>query len=232
VTEHSALQPRLTAVGLGLVLAVLLVGIATALDSGPKPIRAAPRPTVQPVSGPGQSVVSVAQPAGSPSGPGSPAAPGSCSANTLAALGPASTNLPGAVASRRAEIAAAALACDAERLASYAGPRFLAGFENLAPVEQWRKAEANGDDPLRFLVLILGTTPGVVTIDDGRQLYVWPAAITHPSWDEVTDEERQALATVYPREELAKFEQLGRYVGYRTGITEGGEWQFLVTGRP
>jgi hypothetical protein len=178
---------------------------------------------------------SSSKPAGGPAGSTSRlragAESGRCSASALVALSPATGDLPPAVANRRAEIADAARACDIERLASNIGPHFMASFDEVAPATLWREAEAAGGEPLRFLVLVLGTGHSVVVLDDGRQLYVWPAAIAHRSWSEVTPEERGALAGIYPNEELTRFEEIGRYIGYRVGIAEDGEWQFLVTGQ-
>jgi hypothetical protein len=215
MSTHHARRPRLTSAVRGVVLASLLVGLAAIAGSASKPagVGSAGRPTVSP----------------SPPGPGTES--GLCSASALVALGPTTGDLPPAVANRRAAIAEAAQACDIERLASYTGPQFMASFEEVPPATLWREAEGRGDEPLRFLVLILGIGHSVAVLDDGRQLYVWPAAVAHRSWSDVTEAERSALAGIYTNEELTRFEEVGRYVGYRVGIAEDGEWQFLVTGQ-
>lgn len=150
---------------------------------------------------------------------------GDCSAAGASAELPADPELPAAVAEVREAIAAAAVACDYERLQELAleqgtGFTFSYGAETSA-ADFWGGAEERGEEVLRILV---------ETLRQEGHLYqgnwVWPTAYT----DAPTDEDWQALAGIYPQEQIDSFRESGSFLGYRVGITPAGDWQFFVAG--
>jgi hypothetical protein len=65
-----------------------------------------------------------------------------------------------------------------------------------------------------------------VTLDD---ITVWPELYARVPFAFGADE-REALTARYGADRLAEWEQAGDYLGWRIGITESGEWIFLVAG--
>lgn len=153
---------------------------------------------------------------------------GRCSASGVQEP-PTQAGLPSAVAATRDEIATAARACDYERLGELAA----AGSSEFSftfgaaqdPAEFWRQAEAEGQEPLRFLVELLARPYRAEP-----PTYVWPSAYSYPSWAEVPESDRRALRPLYGDEDMRHFEAFGSYVGYRIGISSEGEWLFFVAG--
>jgi hypothetical protein len=156
----------------------------------------------------------------------SPAAPAAgCSAAGLSPELPADADLPELVAEVREEIAAAAVACDYERLQELAleqgtGFTFSYGAETSA-ADFWAGAEERGEEVMRILVDTLR--------QDGHSYqgnWVWPTAYADaPSLDDW-----QALAGIYTQEQIDSFRESGSFLGYRVGITPDGDWQFFVAG--
>jgi hypothetical protein len=66
----------------------------------------------------------------------------------------------------------------------------------------------------------------LVVLDD---IAVWPAAYARVPFT-VADDERAALEARFGAEALAGWEEAGSYLGWRIGITDAGEWIFLVEG--
>jgi hypothetical protein len=154
---------------------------------------------------------------------------GACSAANLSAKLP-KQKLPAAVASVRARIAAAAVACDYAKLQKIAlekgnGFKFSFGTGRSAAA-YWRKLESqHRDKPLARLVKIL-TIP-VTRNETGA--YAWPSAYT----DKPTTANWNALVQkgVYTRTQVNRMRKGGNvYYGYRTAITRSGDWQFFVAG--
>ncbi len=150
-----------------------------------------------------------------------------CSAGRLSATLPAQ-NLPAKVASVRARIAKAAVACDYRALQqiAYEKDSFTFSFGNEpSPAAYWKKQEARGDRPLARLVKILSLP---VTRNEAGA-YAWPSAYTtHPT---VQDWNALVRAGVYTRAAVNRMRQGGNvYYGYRTAITKTGDWQFFVAG--
>jgi hypothetical protein len=152
-----------------------------------------------------------------------------CSAAGLSAKLP-KQKLPAAVASVRARIAAAAVACDYAKLQKIAlekgkGFNFSFGTEKSAAA-YWRKLETqHRDRPLARLVKILSIP--VTRNETGS--YAWPSAYT----DKPTAADWNALVQkgVYTRAEVNRMRKGGNvYYGYRTAITRSGDWQFFVAG--
>jgi hypothetical protein len=152
-----------------------------------------------------------------------------CSAANLSAKLP-KQNLPAAVASVRARIAAAAVACDYAKLQKIAlekgnGFKFSFGTEKSAAA-YWRKLESqHRDKPLARLVKILS----IPSTRNETGSYAWPSAYT----DKPTAAGWNALVQkgVYTRAEVNQMRKGGNvYYGYRTAITRSGGWQFFVAG--
>jgi hypothetical protein len=59
--------------------------------------------------------------------------------------------------------------------------------------------------------------------------FVWPDLHGRVPF-EVSDEERAELEARYGAESIAQWEGAGSYLGWRIGITEDGDWRFLVAG--
>jgi hypothetical protein len=149
-----------------------------------------------------------------------------CSAARLSARLPAQ-KLPAPVASMRARIVRAAIACDyarLERLARERGRSFEFSFgAGTSPAAYWRRLEqSRQDDPLAKLVKLLR-----VPFTRYRGGYAWPSAYrlkpTQADWN--------ALLSVYSRAQVEQFRksQIG-YYGYRAGISPMGDWRFFIAG--
>lgn len=150
-----------------------------------------------------------------------------CSAGHLSAKLPAQ-KLPAKVASVRARIARAAVACDYAALQRIAdeknGFTYSFGAERSAAA-YWRAQERRGDKPLFKLVRILSLP---VTRNEAGA-YAWPSAYTtHPTakdWNAVV------RAGVLTRKQADQMRRAGNvYYGYRVAITKSGDWQFFVAG--
>ena len=155
-----------------------------------------------------------------------PAAPAAeCSAAGLSSELPDDLALPGPVAEVRGEIAAAAVACDYERLQELAlavgdGFTYSYGGETSA-ADYWAGAEERGEDVMRILVEVL-RQPG----HEYQEHWVWPRAYA----DAPSDADWAALAGSYSQEQIDAFRESGSYLGYRVGITPAGDWSFFVAG--
>jgi hypothetical protein len=153
---------------------------------------------------------------------------GACSAASLSAKLP-KQRLPAAVASVRARIAAAAVACDYAKLQKIAFEKdsfkFSFGTEK-SPAAYWRKLESQHlDKPMARLVKILS----IPYTRNETKSYAWPSAYT----DKPTAADWNALVQkrVYTRAEVNKMRTGGNvYYVYRTAISPSGDWQFFVAG--
>lgn len=111
-----------------------------------------------------------------------------------------------------------------------AGGQFTYSFGlEGAPAQYWQEQEARGEPVLRRLVEVLDL-PFATRPVDGSVQYVWPSAFAYERWDEVPADVVASLRRVFSGDELRQFEQFGSYVGYRVGITDGGDWLFFVAG--
>jgi hypothetical protein len=151
----------------------------------------------------------------------------SCSARGLSASLPAQ-KIPAKVASVRARIAKAAVACNYQALQriAYEKDSFSFSFgSEKSPAAYWKQQEARGDRPLARLVKILGLP---VTRNEAGA-YAWPSAYTeHPT---AKDWNALVRAGVYARAAVDRMRKGGNmYFGYRSAITKTGDWQFFVAG--
>lgn len=157
-----------------------------------------------------------------------------CSASDLSPQVGDQPDLPTLVAEMRREIVTAAVACDYDTLADLATTgassftfSYGAGDD---PAGHWREAEARGDRPLWYLAQLLALPYGFQTgpsFADSQDIYLWPAAAsgTEDDWSAISD------AGLYTEEELELMRSRGSgYLGYRAGITAGGDWIFFVAG--
>jgi hypothetical protein len=136
--------------------------------------------------------------------------------------------LPEAVAETRDAIVAAARSCDLELLERLAGERFSssfggAGSENLSI---WND---KGLEPTVTLLDLLDMSHATIPGPAG-DIYVWPAAYSYETWEQVTEEEMDELARIHSEGEFDSFGAAGTYLGWRTGISENGEWMFFIAG--
>jgi len=155
------------------------------------------------------------------------APPGSCPSLDQAAPQPVE-GLPEAVAETRDAIVAAAMTCNFELLESIAGERFSTSFagggsENLSG---WND---KGLEPTVTLLHLLAMSNASIPGPEG-EIYVWPAAHSYETWEQVTEEEMDELARIHSEGELDSFASAGAYLGWRTGISENGEWMFFIAG--
>lgn len=153
-----------------------------------------------------------------------------CSAQQLDADLEEQEGLPEPVARTRTAIAQAAVDCDYTRLAELAGEDFSYSFgADGDPVGHWRRGEAGGAEPLRYLAELLDRPYGTDQSPEGSQ-YVWPSAFAHDDWAAVPEEDREALKPLYDEEDFADYAQFGGYAGYRVGIDGEGSWLFFIAG--
>jgi hypothetical protein len=150
---------------------------------------------------------------------------------------PAAGELPGPVVETISQIEQAARAEDWDRLAALAlqgGTPFTATFgEELTTTSElaayWRGLATEEDLP-RILTGLLGLPdwyPTQAAGADGADvtIYVTPRFMHDP-----TDASRAALESALGAEWLELQMVDGQYLGWRIGITAGGDWQFFVQG--
>jgi hypothetical protein len=153
-----------------------------------------------------------------------------CSASELGAEPVPDQELPPRVRAKRADIVAAARACDFSRLQelALAAPDGAdAGFTfsyaaGRTPGAYWHAAEARGEPVLARLVQVLSLTPA----REPSGLHVWPAVHAAGAGDDAWRE----VAQLYSPAEIARMRAGDGYLGYRVGIGEDGDWQFFVAG--
>lgn len=138
--------------------------------------------------------------------------------------------LPAPVSVLTQEIVAAAVTCNydvLEQLALAGGPVFEYSFGDTGgsePAAFWRSAEARGEDVLANLVEVLNMP---ATDQDGS--FAWPFAFTL-DFTHLSDADRAMLKQYFSDEEIANWQQVGGYLGYRAIITEGGDWTAFIAG--
>ncbi len=160
-----------------------------------------------------------------------------CSASRLPPQVAEQAGLPAAVAQMRADLAAAAVACDYELLATTLADRHGTGVQYTFgapgdPAAQWREAEEGGHGlpPMFALRTVLGLSHGVLRLDNGHVLYEWPAAFAseHPTDAQLTE---IADSGLYPLRTLREWADTGNgYLGYRVVIGDTGDWMAFVAG--
>lgn len=153
---------------------------------------------------------------------------GGCSSDGVP-LSAAADGLPHEVLITRETIAGAASDCDLATLESLGGELFRTSFggggtENLAI---W---EDQGEGQLGTLLGLLDMSYGTVPLEGGGVIYVWPAAATYDSWDEIPEDELAELTAIYSEGELDQLAGLPSYAGWRTGIDHEGNWLYFLAG--
>ena len=137
--------------------------------------------------------------------------------------------MPEAVAATRAAILDSAAGCDIDGLVDLTVDTFTASLGGGDPATLWTQAEALGEEPLLVLARLLDQ-PYDTMESEGGEFYVWPSAFLAGTWSEVSDAERAGLSVIYSEEELAEFEEFGRYIGFRVVIHGSGNWVDFVAG--
>ena len=160
-----------------------------------------------------------------------PAPEAQCSAAGRSTV-PQPQDLPAPVAEMRRAIRAAAVACDCDSLADL-GERGTFAYSFGAsgdPAGFWRRAEAEGGDPMRLLVELLNLPFASRSPDGGAEQYVWPRAYSYGHWSEVPPDARRELESIYGPDDLERFRRFGSYSGSRVGIAADGDWLFYIAG--
>lgn len=157
-----------------------------------------------------------------------PASTEGCSSDGVP-LPDAANGLPDEVSATREAIATAASQCDLTSLQSLGGEGLRTSFggggvENLAIWED--RDEGRLGTLLELLDMSYGTVPG----EAGGAIYVWPAAATYDSWEEIPEDEMAELANIYSQGELEQLAGFGQYAGWRTGIDQDGNWLYFTAG--
>lgn len=215
-------QPRWVAFAVGFAAVALAIGILPGLIGDPGEVAAVPDTTVPDVTEPTDPVTSTTL----------DQEPGAvCSSGGIAAPGPIE-GLPEEVSEMREALIAAALACDFDALEAL-GPNLSTNL-GASGVEQFRIWEARGDGQMGNLVLLLGMTHVVQDFPDAPVdfpiHYAWPAAFGYESWDDIPQSLLDELLAIYTEEDLELISGFGSYAGWRTTITDTGEWRFYTAG--
>ncbi|MEX0864645.1 MAG: hypothetical protein WD269_07200 [Acidimicrobiia bacterium] len=133
-------------------------------------------------------------------------------------------------------IVQAAEVCDFEALVDLAGPDFTTNFGG-GGAEMFEEWENSGEGKMDILLAVLSANYAIQEFEGDAEealgssvLYVWPAAFARDTWEEITAEEMADLLTIYTQEELDQLAGFGSYAGWRTGITQEGDWVFFVAG--
>lgn len=140
----------------------------------------------------------------------------------------AEPDLPLSVEATRDAIVAAAHRRDYDALAALVDPEtFSYSFgESGDPIGYWQRLEGEAEVPVLgdFLPLVLSMP---FELDDG--IYVWPSAATRAP-GEWTPRDVEAIARLYPADDIAGFRAAGDYLGWRVGIRADGTWLYFVSG--
>lgn len=165
-----------------------------------------------------------ANPALSGGGPGAPA-PGEA---------PRQEGLPHDVGVTRQRIWQAAQARDFGALESLMPDGFRSSFgaENgpQAAVAMLRDMEQRGEDPFGLILRLLRAPYGTQQPEGGPAYYAWPRPFTVEAsvW---TDEDVRILRDLGATDaDIAGYREFGGYIGWRIGIRDDGQWEYLIRG--
>lgn len=147
---------------------------------------------------------------------------------------PEQGGLPSAVRNTRRRIWEAAQARDLDALKELmpAGFRSSFGADNGPDpaIDMLRDMEQRGEDPFGLILRLLAAPYGVQQPDGGLAYYAWPRPFTVEA-SQWTDEDVQILRDLGATEaDLAGYREFGGYTGWRIGIRDNGEWEYLVRG--
>jgi len=170
-------------------------------------------------------VTSVAtNPALSGDGPGAPASE----------QAPEQEGLPHDVGVTRQRIWQAATARDFGALQALMPDGFRSSFgdENgpEAAVAMLRGMEQRGEDPFGLILRLLAVPYGTQDPEGGPAYYAWPRPFTiEPSrW---TNEDIDIMRGLGATDaDIAGYREFGGYIGWRIGIRENGQWEYLIRG--
>lgn len=140
------------------------------------------------------------------------------------------SSLPPLVSIVRGTIIKAASAGDfdvLEELAFALSDDFTYSFDEPTlgghPSRYWRELEEQGGDVSAGMIRLLEMPHA--ELDD---TYVWPS-VAVKEWSEIASSDREALRRGFGRDQVRFWEEFGRYVGYRIGITSKGDWRFFAS---
>lgn len=141
---------------------------------------------------------------------------------------PTPTDLPAPVLKTWQRLVDAAAACDAEAVQAMIGNQTSlssgeAGTPDLAQLER------QGEGRLGILLKVLSLSHAENT-QAAPGSYAWPAAYARPTWEAVTQAERDELRAIHTPAEIAGFDAARSYMGWRVGIAADGTWQFFTAG--
>jgi hypothetical protein len=142
--------------------------------------------------------------------------------------GPLDTTEP--VRDKLTAIAAASQECDQAALADLAADGFTTSFGGGSGIDDLVRMHEEGVEVYRIIGDLLNMSHGVVEMEGGERLFVWPAAFAYDAWAEIPAENIAELSLLYSQEEIDQLEDFGVYAGWRMGITESGQWIFFVAG--
>jgi hypothetical protein len=166
-------------------------------------------------------------PALSGSGPGAP--PSAVAAGEA----PEQGGLPYAVRTTRQRIWEAARARDFDALRELMPDGFRSSFgADNGPdpaIDMLRDMEQRGEDPFGLILRLLASPYGVQTPGPSGY-FAWPRPFTIEA-AEWTDEDVQILRDLGATDaDIAGYREFGGYIGWRIGIRDNGEWEYLVRG--
>lgn len=174
----------------------------------------------------------VAPPSSTPSSEATPTQSQSTEAPECSSTGVAKptqpAGLPPAVADTWQAIVDAAAACDFDALARL-GSETTISFGLDRGARGLEKMERDGNGNLGVLLKVMATTGGVGEKTEDGSYYAWPA-LSLRSWGDVTPAERAELQTFHTDDEIASFDELNGYYGWRLGIRSDGTWMYFVAG--
>ncbi|MDO7867586.1 hypothetical protein [Nocardioides jiangxiensis] len=159
-----------------------------------------------------------------------PSTPGTTCSSIGVAKPTRPDGLPPAVARTWQQIVDAAAACDLSALEAL-GADATTSYGLHGGITNLRRWEREGKGELGTLLKVMATTPGQGTKEGGNQGYVgWPALSVRARWQSLTPSERSELETFVKPADLASYEEMQMYYGWRVGIRADGTWMYFIAG--
>ncbi|TCJ24374.1 hypothetical protein [Nocardioides jejuensis] len=172
---------------------------------------------------------SEAPPVGPAPATSTPSVPAKVCSSTGVAKPTLPAGLPPAVATTWQQIVDAAAACDLSALEAL-GADAITSYGDKQGITNLRRWEREGDGKLGVLLKVMATTSGVGPDLGGVRFYGWPALSVRHTWSPLTSAERAELETFQKPSEVASFEEMQMYYGWRVGIRSDGTWLYFVAG--
>jgi hypothetical protein len=163
--------------------------------------------------------------------------PGSCSGADLVTTTDVPSDVPEEVATTLMAARSAAQRCDYRELADLAladgdfTASFGEGFDDAGSLaDHWQQLEHVDGEPLTARIVRLVQLPKAMvrttgTTGEPETIYVSPRALHEDS-----EEARQEVVEAFGAEAETWWAADDQYVGWRIGVSDSGEWRFLVHG--